>query len=245
MAEQRLNQVLAVEHGLKNRTEVELTGIYHTLQKGSLFDGMTRSYAPLHENGDKLPTEHKKVQQSAQTMLKEATAKLSSLFDITATKDFANCSAKADLVVDNETVLKDVPVTFLLFLESQLIHVRTLFTHLPELDPAETWVRDDNDGLFKTTKLEKVRTQKVQRAIVLYDATEKHPAQTQLINEDVNVGKWEEQKISGAFPTAEKKKLLERVERLIAAVKRAREAANLTPAPNQEVGAKVFGWLFK
>ena len=50
---------------------------------------------------------------------------------------------------------------------------------------------------------------------------------------------------SPSFPAAEQKRLLERVEKLQAAVKRAREAANLVEAPNKEVGAKLFGWLFK
>jgi hypothetical protein len=35
---------------------------------------------------------------------------------------------------------------------------------------------------------------------VLYDATEHHPAQTQLISEDVIVGWWETVKHSGAIP---------------------------------------------
>ena len=245
MSEQRLNQVIVVEHGMKSRVEEELTATYHTLQKSSLFDGMTRSYRPLKDDGDRMPAENKKVQQQARELLAAATRRLTGLFDITATKDWANCAAKADVVVDGETILTGVPSTFLLFLEKQLINVRTLIDKLPILDAAETWTRDANDSLFKTDKLEKMRTQKVARAIVLHPPTVEHPAQTQLIHEDMNIGVWEEQKISGAFPAAEQKRLLERVEKLQAAVKRAREAANLVEAPNKEVGAKLFGWLFK
>src|SRR4051812_35600995 len=118
MATQRLNQVLAVEAGKKSRIEEELTEGYKTLQKSALFDGMTRAYRPLSETGERLPTETKKVQQSAPTILMSTLKRLGEVFDITAAKDFANCNAKGDVVVDGETILSDAPATYLLFLQS-------------------------------------------------------------------------------------------------------------------------------
>lgn len=61
---------------------------------------------------------------------------------------------------------------------------------------------------------------------MLFPATEQHPAQTQLITEDVFVGTWSTIKISGAISHNDKQKLLDRVEELIIAVKSAREEAN-------------------
>lgn len=46
--------------------------------------------------------------------------------------------------------------------------------------------------------------QKTQRPIVLYDATDNHPAQAQLITEDVLAGLQEKVDISGAIPSTEK-----------------------------------------
>lgn len=243
--QQRLNQVLAVEMGLKSRVEEERTAIYHTLQKPSLFDGLARSYHPLREDGEKKPSENKRVQFKADELLAEAVTKMVAMWNITATKDYANCNAKGTIVVDGETVASEVPTTFLLFLEKELINVRTLLTKMPLLDPAEAWQKDANSGIYKSDKIEKQSTAKVQEGIVLAPATEKHPAQTQLITVDRPVGTWEEVRMSGAFPAVEQKRLLERVEKLIIATKKAREGANLAPAPEQEVGAKVLGWIFK
>jgi hypothetical protein len=241
----KLNQVLAVEQGLKKKTLEDVTAAYHTAQKPALFDGMLRTYQPYKdEDGANMPAERRNVQQRARDLLNDSVERLTTLFDVEATKDWANCEAKADLVVDDRKILEQVPVTFLLFLEKHLIYVQNLLEKLPTLDPAEVWTADENEGLYRSSVVEKVRTQKVAKAIVLHAPTKEHPAQTQLVNEDVNVGVWKEQKISGAFPSAERKKLLARVDKLRSAVKAAREKANLVPAPSKEVGKKVFDWLF-
>jgi len=84
----------------------------------------------------------------------------------------------------------------------------------------------------------------MQKGIVLYDATEHHPAQTQLITEDVVVGHWTTTKFSGAIPRPRKKVLLERIRQLADAVKFAREQANSIEADDQKVGRKVLDFIF-
>lgn len=245
MGTERLNQILAVEQGMKSRIEDELTEGYKTLQKTSFFDGMARAYRPTREDGERLPSENKRVQQRAPEILRNTLNRLGDLFDITATKDFANCVAKANVVVDDEIILENAPATYLLFLEKYLIHVHTVITKLPTLDPAEAWTQDPNDGLYKTPTLEKARHLKMKKAIVRYDATDKHPAQTDLIDVDELVGYYAEVKHSAAFPPAEQKRLLLRVEKLQAAVKSAREGANMVEAPRKSVADKLFSWVFK
>lgn len=87
------------------------------------------------------------------------------------------------------------------------------------------------------------KTKKEQRPIVLYDATDKHPAQTQLITEDVSIGTWKTVKQSGAIPVPRKKVLLERVDKLLKAVLVAREQANSVEATDECVGAAIMGYL--
>jgi hypothetical protein len=163
---------------------------------------------------------------------------------VTARKDWANCLAKATVEVDGKPLLHDVPVTFLLFLEKQLTDMRTLVDRLPVLDEAEQWNFDENAKLYKTDAITTHRTRKVQKPIVMYDATPEHPAQTQLIVEDVIVGHWKLTKHSGALPKGEKDKLIARIEKLLQGVKQAREAANgLDEVKTPAVGDTVFGYL--
>jgi hypothetical protein len=241
----KLNQILAIEKGVKTRVYAEFTDLHNATQKPALMNGFTKTYQPRDEDGETYPPESQKVQYEHQTVFDRVATGLTELFDITATKDWANCSAKADVVVDGKVLLQNVPATYLLFLEKQLSDLSAFVQKMAELDPASDWNVDPSTGLFKTDPTATQRTKKVQRAIVLYDATEHHPAQTQLITEDVVVGSWVTTKLSGALPAPRKKALLARIEKLNQAVKFAREQANGGDVTEHKVGTAVFDYLFK
>ena len=184
------------------------------------------------------------MQVRAEDILRDTAASLTRLFDVTATKDHANCTARADVVVDGRPLLTDVPVTYLLFLEKQLTDLHTFVKKLPTLDPADTWEFDENVGFYATDPVETVRTKKVPRVLVKAAATEKHPAQTEVYYEDVPVGYWRTVKFSGALPATRVVELLGRIERLQQAVKVAREEANNAEVTQEKLGDRVFAYLF-
>jgi len=239
----KLNQVIAIEKGVKSRVYSELTEFDKVCQKPDLFQGFSKTYEKKDEDGESLPPESKKVQFRVEDMLKAAAASLTEIFDVTASKDWANMGATADIEVGGAKLLEGVPVTYLLFLEKQFTDLRTFFGHLPELDDTENWQRDEASGVYKTESISTHRTKKVQKAIVLYDATKEHPAQTQLITEDVLAGYWKTIKHSGGIPKTRKEKIVARIEAAIKAVKFAREEANGAEAEKRIVGEKVFNYL--
>nr|WP_042181118.1 hypothetical protein [Kibdelosporangium sp. MJ126-NF4]CEL14820.1 FIG01134179: hypothetical protein [Kibdelosporangium sp. MJ126-NF4]CTQ96549.1 FIG01134179: hypothetical protein [Kibdelosporangium sp. MJ126-NF4] len=240
----RLNQIVAVEKGIKTRSFQELTDAHHALQKSSLLSGISRTYRPKDEEGEQLPPESTKVQVKAEETIRATAEILTRLFDVTATKDWANCTAKADVKVDGETLVADVPVSYLLFLEKQLVDMLTFIRKLPVLDAAESWEYDASADCWATEPVQTVRTKKIPRNHVKAEATEKHPAQVEVYYEDVTVGYWKTVKFSGAMPAKRINELVERVEKLQQAVKFAREEANNAEITQQKVGTKVFGYLF-
>jgi hypothetical protein len=243
----KLNQILAIEKGVKTHTYNLVTELHKATQKSALMNGFLKSYEPKNEDGETYPPESQRVQYEHVGVLRSITKSLTELFDVTATKDWTNCVAKADVVVDGKTLLSDVPATYLLFLEKQLSDLHTFVSKMVELDSNNAWVFDEATGLYKTpTPVTTQRTKKVQRAIVLYDATEHHPAQTQLISEDQVVGSWVTQKVSGAIPKTKKDRILERIDLLTKAVKFAREKANSIKVVELlgSAGDKVFSYLF-
>lgn len=239
-----LNKLIAIESGVKSASKRKETDLYHRLQKTALLNGITRTYQPKDEDGDKLPSETTLVQVKTEEVLKELSAELTRLFDVTLTKEVGNSQAKADVVVDGKTLLKQVPVTYLLFLEKQLVDINTFVSKLPTLDPASEWNYDDNNDVWLTAPVQTVRTKKVPRNWVKAEATEKHPAQVEIFHEDVIVGTWTKIDSSGAIPAKRKTELLSRVEKLITAVKFAREEANSLTVEDQHAGEKVFNYLF-
>jgi hypothetical protein len=240
----KLNQIIAVEKGIKSKSYAELTEAHHNVQKQALLSGLSRVYQPKDEEGEQLPPESTRVQLKAEEVLRQTTANLTRLFDVTATKDWANCVAKADVVVDGTAVVRDVPVSYLLFLEKQLSDLSTFVKKLPILDAAETWTHDPSTDTWKTEPVRTLRTKKVPRNHVKAEATEKHPAQVEVYHEDVAIGTWTTTKFSGALPAQRVNELLERVEKLSQAVKFAREEANTYEVADQRVGDAVFGYLF-
>lgn len=239
----KLNQILAIEKGVKTKTSAFLTEAYKTAQKPPLFNGFNKVYEPATEGGEVFPPEANRVQARAPDLIQAVQLELSTLFDVTLTKDAANCSAKADIVVGDKTVAKDVPVTNLLFLEKQLTDLKTFLSTIPTLDTADAWALDPQAGMFKTAVTRTARAAKVQEPLVLYPATDKHPAQTQLITKDVTIGHWNTTKMSGAIPADVRSTFVLRVEALIQAVQKAREAANSVEAPEKKIADAIFGFI--
>lgn len=241
----RLNEAIAIEKGEKSTSYSKITDLHKLLQKRELMDGMVRTYRSKDEEGDKLPAQQKRVQMNASDSLKDMQRIMSEYFDIVATKDWGNCKAKADVIVDDVVVLRDVPVTYLLFLEKQLNDVRTFIEKLPVLDASEDWRFDVAKNCYVTEPTETHRTKKVPRNHVKYDATQQHPAQVEMYMEDVVVGFWTLTNHSGAMPASHVADLLERVNRLRKAVKVARVQANVIEVARKDVSKALFGYLLE
>ncbi|MDF3297897.1 DUF7873 family protein [Streptomyces tropicalis] len=240
----KLNQIIAVEKGVKSKSFQDTTAAHQRIQKPALLAGISRTYQPKDEEGEHLPPESTRVQVKAEDVLRETAASLTRLFDVTATKDWANCTARADVVVDGRTIVAEVPVGHLLFLEKQLTDLHAFVKKLPVLDAAESWSLDPSTDWWKTDAVRTIRTKKVPRNHVKAEATDKHPAQVEVYYEDVPVGYWTTVKFSGALPARRVNELLDRVEKLQQAVKYAREEANSAEVGDQRVGDAVFGYLF-
>src|SRR5215472_14591635 len=121
----KLNQIIAIEKGVKTGAFQTLTEAHHQVQKTTLLGGISRTYRPRDEEGEQLPPESTRVQVRAEDIIRTVTASLTELFDTTATKDWANTHAKADVVVDGQTIVTGVPATYLLVLEKQLVDLHT------------------------------------------------------------------------------------------------------------------------
>lgn len=240
----KLNQIIAVEKGIKARVIADLDQLDKAFQKPNLFEGQTKVYQKRNEDEEDVPTVKQNVQVRVPETFRAIQSRLSELLDVTAQKDIANTQAKADVVVEGETIIAGSPATYLLFVEKQLVDLYTLVGRIPTLDPSEVWTLDKTQGVFRTEPTLTSRTKKVQKPLVLYPATDKHPAQAQVIVEDVTVGTYQTSRFSGAIPEGDKKALLQRIDKLAAAVKFAREEANAVDAPATKFGTKIIEWVF-
>lgn len=239
----KLCQILAIKKQHVTTANDKLTAIYHQLQKDALINGISRTYKPLTEEGEKFPAESQQVQLRVNQALQDIVAAASPVYDIVGVLDNANCGAKADVVVEGKPILTGVPAYTLLFLEKQIVDLRTMFAKLPELPQTESWTYDSNYDCYVTKPVETSKSKKLVKPLVKYDATKEHPAQVDLVTEDVLTGNWTTTKFSGALPREYKQKLLNRLDVLLVAVKFARETANQTEAPQVSVAKPIFDFV--
>lgn len=240
----KLHQIIAVEKGTKSRVYAYLSEVYKAFQKPALFNGHARTYTRKNEDGEDFPPENVRVQMVASVILKEIAKQMAEYLDLVAAKDWANCTAKADVVVAGRVLVKDAPASYLLFLEKQLSDLKDELSKIPELDPSQEWAKDPNSDLFKADPKQTTKTAKEPKVITKAEATKEHPAQTELIYLDRAVGTWTHVAHSGALPTPRKRELQERLTKLIKAVKYARQQANEQEAPEKKVGDTIFDYLF-
>ena len=179
--------------------------------------------------------------------LEYALASVAKYWDSVVQKDDANQRAVADVIVDGKVILKDVPSTTLLGLESKLTELRSLYEAIPTLATGIAWVRNEADkpGVFSTR--EDVKQAKTENDVgfrVLYEATKEHPAQIEKFKVVNTVGMYSTTKTSGMYTAHKKAKVLANVDLILAAVKKARNRANTVEVDtNLAVGKPIIDFI--
>lgn len=249
----KLHELLAVEGNLENQAEkcrTELIGTtfankrHHFTEKRVTFRSNTEGAAEITE-------EQSDIQTSVRAEIEWISAILAKAMDASHHIDLANTEARADVVTedDEKTILKNVPSTSLLQLETTLQKVRLLAAAIPTLDPAKGFTQDPqrDPGVFKAREVTKARTKKTPRVMEMSPATKEHPAQVQLLQEDLPVGSILEQEWSSLITPVTKSEILERVDILLRAIKKARARANDLDVSVSEnkIGKVLLDYIFK
>jgi hypothetical protein len=242
---EKLNQIVAIEKGVRARTQKSVTALHHLTKKGALFNGHVRKYEPLNDEGERFDDDQQLVQMRVAEVLRDAQTAWTEQIDIVASKDFGNVqpAARADVIVDGEILIHEAPVPFLLYLEKELTDVQTFINALPELDPALSWSFDENQEIYRSEATRTVKTMKFEEPVVLLEPTKEHPGKAEMVTKDRTIGHWNLVKLSGCLPLKQKQQLVDKIHRLIDAVKQARERANTADIERQKVGAAIFKWL--
>jgi hypothetical protein len=163
--------------------------------------------------------------------------------DVLFQKNKTNTTAIADLEFRGNVIAKGVPVDELMGLETRLSDLRKLATQIPTLDASRAWAQDSSaaqPGTWKAVQPQiTTKTEKTTRAVVLYEATDKHPAQIEKVAEDKVVGTFTLNVISGATTAIQKANVLAVLDDLIIEVKKARTRANSVPVVTDQIGKSI------
>lgn len=245
----KLHELLAVETALENQANKVRSDLLNTFEKKRhLFEEKRVVFTPLAENEQQVTEAQSDLQSTVAKELEWVQSHILKALDASYQVAEANTNARADVVLEDGTpLLKDVPATALLELEKRITEISSLVSGIPTLDPAKGFVSDPQrgDGVYKAREVFKTRTKKTPKVLVKYEATKEHPAQTEVIAEDVPVGKIQEQEWSALITPAEKSELLNKVEVLSRAIRSARSRANDTEVDKtKKIGKVLLGYIF-
>jgi len=253
MAQVLQHQIIAVVKDLKDRFKKKITDAHHSMQRVDALNGLSRTFKPIRETEGEAtnlpPAELKRVTTTASSIIASIEGDMIKAFDAVATQDEGNMFARGDVIVRDDSgavtfEVKNVPATHLLFLEKQMIDVCTFVDALPVLDPSEAWSKDQATGTWRSDVAKSRRTKKINKPIVLYNHSAEHPAQTQLVVEDVDFCDIETVKLSGCLSATEKLAIQSRARALLMAIKEARQSANSVKVEQAKEGSKVFKFIF-
>ncbi len=246
----KLHELLAVEKPLENQANKVRTDLASTFEKKRhLFEEKRVTFVAYAENSAPVTEHQSDIQSNVKSELAWIAPHLAKALDASYQVAYANTTAKADVVLDDdaETVLlAGVPATALLELEKRVAELQALVVAIPTLDPAKGFSLDpDRKPLYRAREVVKDRTKKTAKVLIKYEATKEHPAQTEVIHEDVPVGKLRELEWSGLITPSEKADMLDRVETLARAVRRARSRANEVEVDKAaKVGKTIVDYVF-
>lgn len=227
MAETQLHQHLAAEPNIKEKELALGKETEHTLsKKAHHFAGSVRMYQPKEDDGEKFPDEFEPLVTNVPDKLQYYLNSLADVINHAVVKEETNATAIADLIYDKKIIKKNVHATSLLTMGNKLKGLRSKLMAIPTLDPKFIWKWNKEQNHYQTDPIQTLKSKKVAKVLVKYEATDKHPAQTELIYEDQTVGAWTLTKFSGAIPPKIKSEILARFDKWELAIKDARQRAN-------------------
>lgn len=244
-----LHEVLAAEKTVTNARDQLLKDTTDKFGKGdNFFKGFTKTLSLLGDDpsNDKIEAaarEDKELPTTVVTTLEYLFQYWNKAEDVLFRKNLTNTTAVADLEYQGDVIAHAVPVDELMGLETRLGDLRKLATQIPTLDASRSWVPDftaAQSGTWKATlPAITTKTEKETTAVVLYPATDKHPAQVEKVSRDKIVGTVTVNHTSGATTAIQKARVLAVLDELIVEAKKARTRANSVPVIERDIASAI------
>lgn len=250
----KLHELLAVEKTKSTAASKLLIDTVHKFSKFDYFQGHNKTLRMIEDSAQNqaIETAASEVRQLPTTVhetLEYMFKYWADAEDIIYQKNKSNQYAVADLEYNGSVIVKDVPVDELLGLESRLETLRRSFESIPTLSASVKWENDllsGRKGAWIISEPEiTTKTEKVTTPVVLYDATDKHPAQVEKVSVDKTIGTFKMIKFCGAATSAQKAEVLSILDELLVETKKARMRANNVEANKDRIGSTLVAIIMK
>src|SRR5258708_7249877 len=244
----KMHELLAAEANVVSVYNAMLEETFKVFEKPEHFIKATATKKHLDESEANLDTtETKDITTTVEERLNYFFGRsFVNMVDLSLQKDTTNQAAKANVVVNGVTLLRDIPATALLSWENKFDALRRMLLKVPTLQPGPVWVYDEHEQLYRTAAPNVTfTTKKTMKPVVLHEATKEHPAQVDKVFEDVPVARVEKTVWSGMWTSKKKADALARLDTLLIAIKKARQRANRTEVVKVQAGKILADFVLK
>lgn len=245
----KLYELLAVEADRKKASDRLVSESTKTFKKDNLFSGSVKRTEMFDAEEQEVSDEVLKLETTVDENLEYSLDALVKYWDTVAQKDASNMVASADVMIDGKVLIANVPATTLLGMEKKINELRNLYNAIPTLPPGINWINDETHekkGVFRNSNdLETFKTMKDVEFRTIAEPTKEHPAQVAQVNITKNIGKFITTKWSGMLTPYEKARRITNIERLLSAVKKARQRANSVVAVDIKIGQAIMDFINK
>lgn len=250
----KLHELLAVEKEKNNALNKLVADTHTKFKKFEYFQGHVKTLKMIEDSAqnnviEQSAYEDRQLPTTVHETLDYVFQFWKQAEDITFQKNKTNQHAVADIVFRDEVIAKDVPVDELMGLEVRLDTVRKVFDAMPTLPAGVKWEPDNASGRpgswVAANKETTTKTEKTMVPVVLYEATDKHPAQVKESTVDKTIGSYTLLKRCGAATSAQKAECIALVDDLICCVKQARMRANSVQASTDKIGQTIVDILMR
>lgn len=241
-----LAQIIGIEQGVRADTEPWWKHTRETVKNDTFLIGTDVSYE-ARDGFVPEPRKARQVQVNTTEVIAQFREKMGRYLDVTATKDWGNMGdggARADVILDGETILAAVPATFLLFLEKRLAEWQGDFRRIPAQSAAEDWHPSTDPGIWRTAKIEVPTTTRVTAFEVPVGPTPEHRAEVREVSKDVITGTKTTVHSTSALPATQLRQVLDAIARLREAVQVAIHDANRITVADVKVSGVILGAIF-
>ena len=219
----KLHEVLAVESTLRGAASKLLEETQAKFKKSDYFTGFVKTLNMTADSPENTILENslREERELPTTVVETLTYALqywARAEDAAFQKHVTNQKANGDIFLNGKKIAENVPVDELLELEGRLAQIRKVFDAIPTLDAGKKWVAstDVRAGQYQLADAELTsKTEKTITPLVLYEATDKHPAQVEKVTTDKVIGTFTRQIFSGAATSKQKAEAIALVDSLL------------------------------
>lgn len=247
----KLHEILAIEKSAMGQMNVLLQDTLGKFGKQHFFQGMIKNLKLLKDSPDNSAieaagSESKEVITTVKETLNYLARFWTQSEDIQFQKNVANQIAVGTISLEGFEA-KDIPIDELMGLEARLTKLREVFHAIPTLDATKVWQSSSvREGVYMSSTPDiTTKTEKIISPLILHESTKEHPAQVREVSKDEVIGTFTTHHFSGAITSLKKAEMLERIDVLLAEIKKARMRANSCEVKESKIGQSIMDYLLK